>query len=170
MKMFRILRSIIVEQADLEDLLYVSPRGNSFYASSHQSIDRKGNRDFDFIRQSILDSIDSDTSTHERVAIPNDILSQIIELKYSKIIRSFADYSPGDRLKFVYRDEDNEDEEVFDYLEFIIEKSSRKDKLYVIPTSTYSFDGNYLRFFNKNKPQQKKVTLENYFHINTIVL
>ena len=168
--MFQILRSMIVEQADMEDLLYVSPRGNSFYASSHQSIDRKGNQDFDFIRQAILDSIDSDTLTHERVAVPNNILSQVLELKYPKIIRSFADYSPGDRLKFVYRDEDNEDEEVFDYLEFIIEKSPRKDKVYIIPTSTYSFDGNYLRFFNKNKPQQKKVMLENYFHIKTVVL
>jgi hypothetical protein len=168
MKMFQILRSIIVEQSDKEDLLYVSPRGNSFYASSHQSIHRKGNKDFDFIRQAILDSIDSDTSTHERVAVPNDILSQVIELKYPKIIRSFSDYSLGDRLKFVFRDEDNEDEEVFDYLEFIIEKTT--DRVYVIPTSTYSFDGNYLRFFNKNKPQQKKVMLENYFHIKTIVL
>lgn len=168
MKMLQTLRSIIAEQSDREDLLYISPRGNSFYASSHQSIDRKGNKDFDFIRQSILDSIDSDTSTHERVAVPNDILSQVIELKYPKIIRSFADHSLSDRLKFVYRDEDNEDEEVFDYLEFIIEKST--DRVYVIPTSTYSFDGNYLRFFNKNKPQQKKVMLENYFHIKTIVL
>jgi hypothetical protein len=168
MEMFRILRSIIVEQTEMGDLLYVSPEGNSFYASTHQSIDRKGNQDFNFIRKSILNSIDSDTLTHERVAVPNDILSQIIEYKYPKIIRSFADYSLGDRLKFVYRDLDNEDEEVFDYLEFIIEKSNKG--VYVIPTSTYSFDGNYLRFFNKNKPKQKKVMLENYFHIKTIIL
>ena len=50
--MFRILRSIIVEQTEMGDLLYVSPEGNSFYASTHQSIDRKGNQDFNFIRKS----------------------------------------------------------------------------------------------------------------------
>jgi hypothetical protein len=170
MKMFQILRSIIVEQADMEDLLFVSPQGDSFYASTHQSIDRLGNQNFNVIRRAILNSIDSDTLTHERVAIPNNILSQIIELKYRKILNSFEGYSPGDRLKFVYRDEDNEDEEVFDYLEFVLEKSNRENKLYIVPTSTYSFDGNYLRFFNKNKPQQKKVMLENYFHIKTVVL
>ena len=170
MKMFQILRSIIVEQADMEDLLFISPEGDSFYASTHQTIDRMGNRNFNFIRSAILDSIDSDTLTHERVAVPNNILSQVIELKYRKILNSFEGYPQGDRLKFVFRDEDNFDEEVFDYIEFILEKSTRRDNLYVVPTSTYSLDGNYLRFFNKNKPQQKKVMLENYFHIKTIVL
>ena len=168
--MFGILRSIIVEQGNHDNLLFLTPENDVFYATSHQTFDRLGNKDYETIRDIILQSIDSNIETHERVGIPNNILSEIIEEKYPKIILSFKDSEPGERIKFVYKNNDNEDEEVFDYLEFIVERSRVKSKRYTIPTSTYSDTGNYLKFFNKFKPQQRKVMLENYFHIKTVIL
>ena len=167
--MINLLRNILLEQANQDTLLFVSPEQYSFYATNHQTNDRLGSEDFETIRDIILNSIDSNIGTHERVGIPNNILSGLISNKYPKIIRSFEGSNPGERIKFVYKDKNNEDEEVFDYLEFIIEESPKKNR-YRIPTSTYSDTGNYLRFFNKFKNQQKKVMLENYFHIKTVTL
>jgi hypothetical protein len=170
MRILETLKSIIIEQVDHENLLFLTPNNETFYSSVHNSIERLGNQDYETIRYMILKSIDSNVATHERVAIPNEILSQVIGNKYEKIINSFKGNSPGDRIKFVYKNEDNKHEEVFDYLEFIVSKSKNSRNRYVIPTSTYSDTGNYLRFFNKFKNQQKKVMLENYFHIKTVTL
>lgn len=170
MYLFEILKSVIIEQVNHEDLLFLTPNNKTFYSSSHNSIDRLGNQDYNTIRNIILNSIDSNIDTHERVAIPNEILSQLIASKYQKIIDSFEGHSPGDRIKFVYKNESNEDEEVFDYLEFIVAKSTKSENRYVIPTSSYSFNGNYLKKFDRGSQKQKKINLENYFHIKTVII
>lgn len=170
MKLFDALKNIILEQLNPGVLLFMTPEFDSFYASKHQTIDRLGNSSFRVIRDIILNALDTPSSTHTRVAVPNTILSSIIEKKYKRVLESINNNTNYDRYKFVYEDKNNMDEDIFSFIEFIIEKSKKKNKEYNIVSSTYSDDGNYLKVFKKDGPNQKKIYLENYFHSITILL
>ena len=170
MKLFDTLKILILEQQNPGVLLFITPEFDSFYASKHQTIDRLGNRPFRVIRDIILKALDTPSSTHTRVAVPNTILSSVIEDNYEKILESINSNLEYDRYKFVYEDQENEDEDIFSFIEFIIEKSKKKNKEYNIVSSTYSEDGGYLKVFKQDGPKQKKIYLENYFHSITILL
>ena len=61
-----------------------------------------------------------------------------------------------------------EDEEVFDYIEFILSRD--EDNTFLVVSSTFSDNGNYLKLYGKDVVQARKVIIEKYFHLRTVLL
>ena len=168
MKIISALKNIILENRSNYHRLFTSKDGVKFFATPHQTKDRKGHLSYDEIKDIILNAIDSGSNVHTRVGVPNRMLSRLIKDKYPKILDGLFSNTKDERIKFVHKRQDNEDEEVFDYIEFIVARDNN-DSFSVI-SSTFSENGNYLKNFGKNAPQTKKIILEKYFHIKTILL
>lgn len=170
MKILNSLKTIILESRPKKPKLFTTPDGFKFYSSKHNTIDRKGNLNYDEIRDIILDAIDSGNKVHTRVAAPNLMVYNLIRDKYKKILNEFSKDPKEEKIKFVFRRYDNEDEEVFDYIEFIIGRDSEDVKIFNVVSSTFSSNGNYLGLFGKDAVQARKVILEKYFHLRTVIL
>lgn len=168
MKILKLLNNLILENRGRYNRLFKTPDGISFIATTHQTIDREGNLSYDEIKDIILTAIDSGVNVHTRVGVPNIMLSSIIREKYKNIVKEFSLNPNEKKIKFVFKRNDNEDEEVFDYVEFII---SREDpETFFIVSSTFSESGNYLKLYGKNVIQARKVVIEKYFHLRTVIL
>ena len=170
MKILDSLKTIILESRFKKPKPFTTPDGFKFYFSTHNTIDRKGNLNYDEIRDIILYAIDSGNKVHTRVAAPNLMVYNLIRNKYKKILNEFSKDHKEEKIKFVFRRYDNEDEEVFDYIEFIIGRDSKDVKTFNVVSSTFSSNGNYLGLFGKDAVQARKVMLEKYFHLRTIIL
>jgi len=168
MKILSVLKNIILEDRGRHHRLFTSPEGPKFIATTHQTSDRKSNLNYDEIKDIILNAIDSGINIHTRVGVPNLMLSKLIRDKYKKILYEFSKDPQEKKIKFVFRREDNEDEEVFDYIEFILARS--EDNTFLVVSSTFSDDGTYLKLYGKDAVQARKVMLEKYFHLRTVVL
>ncbi len=170
MKILDALKSIILESRSKPHKLFTTPDDFKFYSSNHNTIDRKGNLSYDEIRDIILDAIDSGSKVHTRVAVPNLMVHKLIRDKYKKILNEFSKDPKEEKIKFVFRRDDNEDEEVFDYVEFIVGRESGDSKRFNVVSSTFSSNGNYLGLFGKDVIQARKVILEKYFHLRSVLL
>jgi hypothetical protein len=168
MKLLSTLKNIILENRSKEHKLFTTPDGVKFIATTHQTFDRNGNLDYEKIREIILNAIDSGSKVHTRVAVPNTILSSLIRKKYENILYEFSQTPKDNKIKFVYERNDNEDEEVFDFIEFVVGRG--RDGNFLIVSSTFSNNGDYLKLFGKDAIQAKKIMLEKYFHIRTVLL
>ena len=98
------------------------------------------------------------------------MLSRLIRKKYEEIIDEFSKDPNEEKIKFIHKREDNEDEEIFDYIEFIVGRDSDEKNVFNIVSSTFSPNGNYLNLFGKDVIQSRRVMLENYFHFRTVLL
>jgi hypothetical protein len=96
------------------------------------------------------------------------MISRLFRDKYKKIIDEFSKDPKEKKIKFVYKRKDNEDEEVFDYIEIIVGRGD--DNSFLIVSSTFSDTGNYLKLYGKDVVQARKVMLEKYFHFRTVIL
>lgn len=120
----------------------------------HQWFDRHGDNTYDenydlFFKKNISDD-------DYRVGVPDSILIPIIKKEIGKIIESFKMHNPcNKRIIFTKKRSDNQDEEYFDFIEFIVQKDSNELK---IVTSAFSEDGNFL-FFGI-RPRSKKENLK----------
>ena len=120
----------------------------------HQWFDRHGDNTYDenydlFFKKNISDD-------DYRVGVPDSILIPIIKKEIGKIIESFKTHNPcNKRIIFTKKRSDNQDEEYFDFIEFIVQKDSNELK---IVTSAFSEDGNFL-FFGI-RPRSKKENLK----------
>ena len=123
---------------------------------------------YDEIKDIILNAIDSGSNVHTRVGVPNLMISQLLRNKYKKIIDEFSKDPKENKIKFVYKRKDNEDEETFDYIELIVGRGS--DNSFLIVSSTFSDSGNYLKLHGKDVVQARKVIIEKYFHFRTVIL
>jgi hypothetical protein len=168
MKILNVLKKIILEDRSRHHRLFTAPEGPKFIATTHQTSDRKSNLSYDEIKDIILNAIDSGSNIHTRVGVPNLMLSRLIKDKYKKILYEFSKDPEEKKIKFVFKREDNEDEEVFDYIEFILARDS--DDTFLIVSSTFSEDGSYLKLYGKDVVQARKVILEKYFHLRTVIL
>jgi hypothetical protein len=168
MKLLNTLKNIILENRSKENRLFTTPDGIKFIATTHQTFDRKGNLNYGQIRDIILNAIDSGSKVHTRVAVPNRVLSELIAQKYENILYEFSQNPKDKKIKFVYERNDNEDEEVFDFIEFIVGRGG--DGNFHIVSSTFSDSGDYLRLYGKDVIQARKIMLEKYFHIRTVLL
>ena len=83
---------------------------------------------------------------------------------------SYPIFRKEEKIKFVFKRDDNNDDEVFDYIEFIIGKDNEDKKTFNVVSSTFSPNGNYLKLFGKDAVQARKVVLEKYFHLRTVIL
>lgn len=169
MKILDILKNLILEDRGKRNKLFTSPEGIKFISSTHHTEDRKAFLSYDEIKDIILNAIDSGSNVHTRVGVPNLMLSGLIRDKYKKIIDEFSKNPKENKIKFVYKRNNNEDEEVFDYIEVIIGRGNDSDTL-MIASSAFSDTGNYLRLYGKDVVQARKVILEKYFHLRTVLL
>jgi hypothetical protein len=170
MKILDSLKTIVLESRFKKPKLFTTPDGFKFYSSTHNTIDRKGNLNYDEIRDIILNAIDSGNKVHTRVAVPNLMVHKLISGKYKKILNEFSKDPKEEKIKFIFRRDDNKDEEVFDYIEFILGRDGEDTKTFNVVSSTFSSNGNYLGLFGKDTVQDRKVILEKYFHLRTIIL
>lgn len=170
MKLLKSLKNIILEDRLKNPRLFTTPEGVKIVSSTHHTLDRKAYLNYQEIKDIILNAIDSDVKVHTRVAVPNVMLSRIIRSKYKKILDEFSKDKKEEKIKFVYKREDNEDEDVFDYIEFIIGRDHDDNGVFKVVSSTFSPNGKYLNLFGKDVIQARRVMLENYFHFRTIIL
>ena len=98
------------------------------------------------------------------------MISQLIRNKYKKILDEFSKDPKEEKIKFVFKREDNQDEEVFDYIEIILGRDYEDKNSFNVVSSTFSDDGTYLGLFGKDAVQARKVILEKYFHLRTVLL
>jgi hypothetical protein len=168
MKILNVLKTLILENRSRHHRLFTSPEGIKFIASTHQTEDRQSNLSYDEIKDIILNAIDSGVNVHTRVGVPNLMVSRIIRDKYKKILDEFS-VNPGEeKIKFVYKRKDNEDEEIFDFIEFILARND--DDSFSVVSSTFSKNGDYLKLHGKDVIQARKIILEKHFHIRTVLL
>ena len=175
MKILNVLKDLILENNNRRfDMprLFTTPDGIKFFSSKHHTKDRKTYLNYKQIKDIILNAIDSGNSTHERVGVPNLMISQLIRNKYKKILDEFSKDPKEDKIKFVFkRDDTNEnEEEVFDYIEIILGRDYEDKNSFNVVSSTFSDDGTYLGLFGKDAVQARKVILEKYFHLRTVLL
>lgn len=170
MKLLNVLKSIILEDGSKRHNLFSTKDGIKFFSSKHHTRDRETDKSYDEIKDIILKAIDSGSKTHTRVGVPNLMLSRLIRKKYEKIIEEFSKNSNEKKIKFIFKRDDNEDDEVFDYIEFIVGREDGNEKVFVVVSSTFSPTGDYLRLFGKDAVQARKVVLEKYFHLRTVIL
>ena len=169
MKMINILKDLILENGGRRNKLFTSPEGIKFISSTHHTEDRKSDLSYDEIKDIILNAIDSGSNVHTRVGVPNLMLSNLLRNKYKKIIDEFSKDPKENKIKFIHNRKNNEDEEVFDYIEVIIGRGN-DDNSFLIVSSTFSDTGNYLKLYGKDAVQSRKVILEKYFHLRTVLL
>ena len=173
MKILDVLKNIIIENNSRRSdkpRLFTTTDGIKFFSSKHHTKDRKTYLNYKQIKYIILNAIDSGNSTHERVGVPNLMISQLIRNKYKKILDEFSKDPKEEKIKFVFKRDDNEDEEVFDYIEFVLGRDDDDVKRFNVVSSTFSSNGNYLGLFGKDAVQARKVILEKYFHLRTVIL
>jgi hypothetical protein len=170
MRLLNTLKKIILEDRFKNPKLFTTPDGVRFISSTHHTLDRKANLSYGEIKDIILNAIDSGSKIHTRVAVPNLMLSRLIRKKYEEIIDEFSKDPNEEKIKFIHKREDNEDEEIFDYIEFIVGRDLDEKNVFNIVSSTFSHNGNYLNLFGKDVVQSRKVMLENYFHFRTVLL
>lgn len=168
MKILEILKTLILENRSKLHRLFTTPDGIKFEATNHQTQDREGHLSYDEIKDIILDAIDSGSRTHTRVGVPNRMLSRLIRVKYSRIVDEFSSNPQDERIKFVHKREDNEDEEVFDFIEFVLGRKG--NDTFLVLSSAFSKNGDYLKLHGIDTVQTKKIILEKYFHIRTVLL
>jgi hypothetical protein len=173
MKILDVLKNIILEnnrRRSDKPKLFTTPDGIKFFSSKHHTEDRKTYLNYKQIKDIILNAIDSGNSTHERVGVPNLMISQLIRNKYKKILDEFSKDPKEDKIKFVFKREDNPDEVVFDYIEIILGRDYEDKNSFNVVSSTFSGNGTYLGLFGKDAVQARKVILEKYFHLRTVLL
>jgi hypothetical protein len=170
MKLLYVLKNIILEDSQKKHNLFTNDDGVKIFSSKHHTKDRETYKSYDEIKDIILAAIDSGSKVHTRVGVPNLMLSRLINKKSEKIIKEFSKNPKEEKIKFVFKRDDNEDEEVFDYIEFIIGRDNENEKTFNVVSSTFSPNGNYLKLFGKDVVQARKVVLEKYFHLRTVIL
>jgi hypothetical protein len=85
----------------------------------------------------------------------------------NKVYESFNKINPeNNKLIFIKKRDDNEDDKNFDYMEFLISKDGN---FFNIITSAFSENGNFLKTKDQNK-SAKRVTLEQFNTLNIQVV
>jgi hypothetical protein len=169
MKLLKTLKNIMLENRAKEHRLFTTPNGLKFLATTHQTFDREGNLSYEDIKDIILNAIDSGIKVHTRVGVPNRMLSRLIREKYEIMLYEFSKNPKEEKIKFVYERNDNEDDPIFDFIEFIVGRGKEDDTFFVV-SSTFSKNGDYLKLYGKDVTQARKIILEKYFHIRTVLL
>lgn len=138
--------------------------GNQYNIVStyHQWFDRHGDNDYETNLDLFFEK-NVDNNKY-RVGVSDEILVPLIKNNGSKIIESFDNINPcSKRIIFTKKRNDNEEEEFFDVIEFIIQKDNRSLK---IVTSAFSEDGLYLLLGIKTKTD--KINLKEEYCLDNL--
>ena len=156
MKLLFFFKDLIIENRKprkVKDSIELNGKKILLFSSYHQWFDRHGDEDYETIKDIYFDKLN--IMDNYRVGVPDRIITKLFRKNISKIENSF-EQEKNDRIIFVKKRTDNDDEVDFDYIEFILQK---KNNGYEIITSAYSDDG---RFLVMGFPvRTKKVMIEN---------
>jgi hypothetical protein len=174
MRLLSLLSNLILESGLKRKFLSqfaIDGEGVKLFASPHQYSDRFGNDSFNSVRNYYFSVLDNKRMKESeiRFAVPDTILKNLVYDKFEQIKSGFDEYPDSYKIRFVFRNEDNEYEEKFDYIEFVLAKSDDM-KTFTIVTSSYSDDGNYLRRMGQYAEQDPRVILENFDLLPTVFL
>ena len=174
MNLLSILVDLITEDENKRKFLGQIKFGNDkikLFSSGHQYSDRMGDMTFDEVRDYYFDVLDNNKIKEPeiRFGVPDSILRSTILSKLSIIIKSFLDNPKSFKIRFVHFDNDNEYEEKFDNIEFVLSRS-RDMKSFTVVTSAYSKDGDFLKRMGKFAEQDPKIILENFDLLPTIYI
>ena len=152
----------IVREYLLEERKFPKQKGSEVYdkmlyniiSTHHQWFDRHGDNSYKENIDLFYEKNNSDNNY--RIGVSDRLLIPIIKKDIGKIIDSFKTHNPcNKRIIFTKRMVNNEDEEYFDVIEFLIQKDSNELK---IVSSAFSDDGNFLYF--GVRPRSKKENLK----------
>jgi hypothetical protein len=152
----------VIKEYLLEQKKFPKQKGTEVYdkmmykiiSTYHQWFDRHGDNSYDQNVDLFYEKNDSDNGY--RIGVSDQLLTPLIKKEVGKIIDSFKTYNPcNKRIIFTKRRTNNEDEEYFDFVEFIIQKDDNELK---IVSSAFSEDGNFLYF--GVRPRSKKENLK----------
>jgi len=138
MKLLETIKNIINEERKFPKLKFVGEIDGEkvkLESTFHQWFERHGDQKYDEIRDIFFD-----TGNKYRVGVPDDMIIDIFKKNLKRIKNSFDDHSKN-RIIFVKKRKDNEDEVEFDFAEFILQKEKNT---YKIITSGFSSDGKFL--------------------------
>ena len=126
----------------------------------HQRTERFGNLDYDSIVDLYNEYLETRKSKFDqppRLAVPDNMIVATFENKLDSIYSSFETIKPENKkLIFVKKRNDNEDNEQFNYMEFLI---SKEGSFFNIITSAFSNDKQFIKTKNEKNVAQR-VTLE----------
>jgi hypothetical protein len=156
------LIEIVVRKYLLETRKFPKQKGTEVYdkmmykiiSTYHQWFDRHGDNSYEENVDLFYEKNDSDN--YYRIGVSDSILIPLIKRDINKIIESFKTHKPcNKRIIFTKRRINNEDEEYFDFVEFVIQKDENELK---IVSSAFSEDGNFLYF--GVRPRSEKENLK----------
>jgi len=159
--MKRLIERIIREYL-LEERKFPKQKGSEVYdkrlysiiSTYHQWFDRHGDNSYDQNINLFYEKNNSDNNY--RIGVSDRLLIPLIKKNIGKIIDSFKMHNPcNKRIIFTNKILNNENEEYFDFTEFIIQKDENELK---IVSSAFSEDGNFLYF--GVRPRSKKENLK----------
>jgi hypothetical protein len=151
MKLIAIVKTLLFELAgNKQKILRYRTEINDIpirlFSSHHQWFDRQGDLTYDELKSIYYEKIYKQPKF--RIGVPDSIITDIFKKKLNKIIAGFGNLKET-KIIFVTPNSNNEDDETFDYIEFLL--STNDVKLFTIVTSAFSSDGNYLRNINKTE-------------------
>lgn len=153
MKLLETIKKLILENTKFPKLKFsekVGDREVELLSTFHQWSDRFGDEDYEYIKDLTFQKYNG-----FRIGVPDEEIIPLFKKNLQKIEDSY-DPKNSNRVIFVKHRLDNEDEEIFDFIEFLLEKNGNR---YSILSSKYSKDG---RFFVMNFPVRTlKVMIEN---------
>jgi hypothetical protein len=136
----------------------------------HQRKERFGSDSYEDIVEKYRDFIETRKSKFQqepRLAVPDSMIKNLFSENIENIYKSFEKEKPeNDRLIFVHKRKDNEDEKKFDYIEILLTKDG--NNFYVV-TSAFSKDGDFLKTKNEEK-KSRRVTVEQTIKSNYKVI
>jgi hypothetical protein len=139
-------------------------------STKHQRVERFGNQSYDDLvnmYNEFLETRRSKFQTPPRIAVPDMMVKDFFESNLMKIYYSFEDEKPkNNQIIFVKKRKDNEDDDVFSYIEVLLKKEGN---FFSIITSAFSKDGQFLRTENEEK-KSIRVRLEVRKHNDILVI
>jgi hypothetical protein len=124
-------------------------------STKHQRVERFGNQSYDDLVDMYNEYLETRRSKFQkppRIAVPDMMVKDFFESNLMKIYYSFEDENPENKqIIFVKKRKDNEDDDVFSYIEVLLKKEGN---FFYIITSAFSKDGQFL----KTEDEEKKST------------
>jgi hypothetical protein len=139
-------------------------------STRHQRVERFGNQTYNDLVDMYNEFIETRKSKFQkppRIAVPDMMVRDFFESNLMKIYYSFEDENPKNKqMIFVKKRKDNEDDEVFSYIEVLLKKEGN---FFYIITSAFSKDGKFL-MTNVEEKKSNRVRLEVRKNNNILVI
>lgn len=176
MKLLFTLKNIILTEVNNK------PRGTTIFSTVsdgkfiqlkstyHQRNERFGNETYKDIVDKYKDFLETNNSKFKqppRLAVPDNMIRNFFSDNLEKIYNAFQKEQPKhNKIIFVHKREDNEDEENFDYIEVLLHKDGN---FFNIVTSAFSKNGQFLKT-KKEEDRAERIRVEQISIDNYVVI